>query len=181
MGTMIKTEKYDTRTGEVLSSVSKKGVEWVNEDGYLYINKACTHLLGKEVLPLELGNEAIVAFYYFVNLHLGYDNVLLVRDGRNVRYAGLEDLANTLKCSKRQIYRKIKPLFDNNVVIKSRDASGAEYFVVNPVFALFGHRISFRTYVDFIDILSRYLTEFTKVRMDAEIYNKNRLNGGNNE
>jgi hypothetical protein len=58
---------------------------------------------------------------------------------------------------------------DSNILIKSKNADGAEYFVVNPVYALFGHRISFRTYMDFKDYIAEYLTDRTKTSMDALI------------
>lgn len=169
MGIMTKVEKYSNKTGEIFHSVTRKGVEWINEDGYLFINKACCHLLGRARLPLSMGSDATCTFYHIVNTILGYDNVLLVKDERKVRYANIDDLAELMECGKRQIYRKMKPLIDGNVIIKTRDSNNNEYYVVNPVYALFGHRISFRTYMDFKDYIAEYLTAKTKMSMDALI------------
>jgi len=169
MSTGTRIEKYDTKTGEIYYSVDKVNTKWIDKDGYLYVNKKCTQLLGKEILPRDIGNEAIVAFYYFITVLLGYDNVLLVKEGREVRYATLDDMAEAVGCGKRQIYRKIKPLLDIKAMIKSRDSSGDEYFVINPVYALFGKRISFRTYADFKEQLQAYLNVNTVEHMDAAV------------
>jgi len=64
---------------------------------------------------------------------------------------------------------KIEPIMNSNILIKSKNAYGAENFVVNPVYALFGHRISFRTYMDFKDYIVEYLTDRTKMSMDVLI------------
>jgi len=185
MGLMTKVEKYSDKTGEIFSSTTKRGVDWINEDGYLFINKTCCHLLGRAVLPLSMGSEAIATFYRIVNIILGYDNVLLVKEKRKVRYANIDDIADLMKCGKRQIYRKMKPLIDSNIIIKTKDNNNSEYYVVNPVYALFGHRISFRTYMDFRKHIAEYLTENTKMNMDALVSHdeetRNRLIRDNNE
>ena len=169
MSTGTRVEKYDTETGEVYYSVEKMNTRWIDKDGYLYVNRKCTQLLGKEILPRDVGNEAIVAFYYFITLLLGYDNVLLVKEDRDVRYATLDDMASAVGCSKRQIYRKVKPLLDIKAMVKAKNGNGDEYFVINPVYALYGKRISFRTYADFKDELQSYLNVNTVLHMDAAV------------
>lgn len=169
MGLIVQTDKIDTKTGEIVESSHKRGFDLYTEEGYLFINKQCTHLMGKKQPNLSLGLDVYATFYCLINNLMGFDNVLIAKDGRKLRYADIDDFVSLMGCSKRQMYRRIKPLLDENILCKLRDATGEEYYVVNPVYALFGHRLSFRLYMDFRDSMRDYLKNTVSNSMEALI------------
>lgn len=165
------TTLMDKDTGEIVSERRRKYTSAVTEDGFLLINKKCTSHYWKASLPEELDAKSINLFFSLIRSNLYNDNILSVKKGRKWVPMTTEEMYGFIpdKVSRSTISRRVKPLFDTRMIIKIEDEDGKPLLIVNPIYALYGKRVSMNLFRHFKEDLRPYMADYSFGRMEIKI------------
>jgi hypothetical protein len=170
MGKIWSNNLIDTKTGEKLYTYEKRGVERLNEKGYLFksnANKATTYECID--LPEELEDSDIGKIFRLRKHIERYSNMLRIRKSKGYFPMEKKDFANVWDISERQTRTLLNKFKDLGIIAEATIETAKEIstqFYMNPLYLHNGNRINFTLYRIFEKQLKPYLPPWVIIEFE---------------
>ena len=173
MGKVWSNNLIDTETGELVYNYQKRGVERINDKGYLFksnSNKATSYECLE--LPEELSDSDIGKIFRLKSHIERYSNMLRIRKSKGYFPMEKEDFAKVWNVSERRSRALLTKLKDLGIIAEATIETAKEVstqFYMNPLYLHNGNRINFTLYRIFDKQLKPYLPEWVIIEFEKGI------------
>lgn len=181
---ILSIQKINPETGELIYKKDTRGIEYFNDDGYLFlINKNGARVFQYIDLPDDFSDSEIGKIFRLKN-HIQYKtNMLYKRTNDGHRPMDREDIVKALGYESRRGITFFNRLMDREIIAQVTIKCGLEpdrvQYYMNPIYFHSGKRINVNLYTLFKDQLDPYLKDWVKEKFSKQQAEIKQIGDGN--